>query len=193
MMLGYSGYICIIYHLIYFLRCSSWVNFWYRGKLLQSIRLCPFWERPPFCANGHAQLCSSVVSFIVIYWMHTILQLIAHPIGQGLCIQLLWCIFTQNSFELYSIPYPHHDDPCMTTFCHLHEFESSSSSWGKGTMQCIFHYKINMGGNLQLSWGGRVNSQWCRIACCKLLTFILLFQLSCLVIIMRGEGELTLL
>ena len=57
-------------HLTNFLRYSSWLILIYKGNLLQSMRFCSFWARPPFCHS------SCVVSFRVICWMCSILQLI---------------------------------------------------------------------------------------------------------------------
>ena len=45
--LGYSGCVCL-YHLMNLLRSRSWLMVCYGGSLLQSVRLCPFWARPPF-------------------------------------------------------------------------------------------------------------------------------------------------
>ena len=48
----------------------------YKCNLLHSIRLCPFWERPPFMPMDMHSFAGCVLSFRVTCWLFTILQLI---------------------------------------------------------------------------------------------------------------------
>ena len=50
--------------------------FRYRGSWLQSIRLCPFWSRPPFVPIEIHSFTASAMLFRATCWMCTFLQII---------------------------------------------------------------------------------------------------------------------
>ena len=71
----------------------------YRGNLLQSIRLYPFWERPPFVPMNMHNFTSFAKSFRVTCWMFTILLVIYFSFFQ-LCISSRDCLVATKSGSL---------------------------------------------------------------------------------------------